>query len=58
VVYQTRVISRKRKAERERRVEKTDTIKAERKIKTNTKDEGKKGKITVRRERNRRRWNE
>jgi hypothetical protein len=36
----------------------TDAIKAERKGKTNTKYGGKKGKITVRRERNRGRWNE
>jgi hypothetical protein len=39
-------------------MEKTDKIKAERKRKTNTKHGGKKGRITVRRERNRRRWNE
>jgi len=58
VVYQTRVISRKPEAECERRMKKTNTIKAERKRKTNTKDGGKKGKIAVRREKNRRRWNE
>ena len=33
VIYQTRVISRKRKAEWERRMEETDTIKAEKKNK-------------------------